>query len=172
MKESIKFQLQQLEDMSGNKIELQKKVSQFVSDALNELEELQIDPMYSTQLLSVLASGYPVITLTEDNAKWKMDKDGNLVHFLCKYVIKKDGKVYNKLGYVFFEPDSDKGFVDELYSLKPLTLPCMATELNPTYLQLRYKIEDKPLKDQVQTLLDAQDAKNKETEQLKKAGII
>jgi len=172
MKESIKFQLQQLEDMSGNKIELQKKVSQFVSDALNELEELQIDPMYSTQLLSVLASGYPVISLTEDNAQWKMDKDGNLVHFLCKYVIKKEGKVYNKLGYVFFEPNSDKGFVDGLYSLKPLTLPCMATELNPTYLQLRYKIEDKPLKDQVQTLLDAQDAKNKETEQLKKAGII
>lgn len=172
MKENIKFQLRQLEDMAGENVELQKKVSQFVSDSLNELEELQIDPMYSTQLLSVLASGYSVITLTEDNAKWKMDKDGNLVHFLCKYVIKKDGKVYNKLGYVFFEPDSDKGFVDDLYSLKPLTLPCLATELNPTYLQLRYKVEDKSLKEQVKTLLDAKDAKDKEIEKLKKAGIV
>ena len=39
MKENIKFQLRQLEDMAGDNVELQKKVSQFVSDALNELEE-------------------------------------------------------------------------------------------------------------------------------------
>ena len=30
MKENIKFQLRQLEDMAGENVELQKKVSQFV----------------------------------------------------------------------------------------------------------------------------------------------
>lgn len=174
MQESIKYQLIELEKMAldANREELQKKVSQFVVDSITKLEELEIDPMYSTQLLSVLVSGYPVIMLSEENAKWKMDEEGNLVHFLCKHVIKKDGKVYNKLGYIFFEPESDKGFNDKIYSLKPLTLPCPATALNPTYLQLKYKLKDKSLKEQVQTLLDAKDARDKENEELKKAGII
>lgn len=165
MKENIKFQLRQLEDMAGDNVELQKKVSQFVSDALNELEELQIDPMYSTQLLSVLASGYPVITLTEDNAKWKMNKNGDLEHFLCKYVIKRNGQVYNSLGYVFFEPNSEKGFADKTYSLKKLELPCSAVELNPAYLQLKYKVADKSLAEQVKTLYDYKQAKEYENNQ-------
>lgn len=165
MKESIKFQLRQLEDMAGDNAELQKKVSQFVSDALDELEELQIDPMYSTQLLSVLASGYPVITLTEDNAKWKKNESGDLEHFLCKHVIKRDGQVYNTLGYVFFEPNSERGFTDKFYSLKKLELPCSAVALNPTYLQLKHKIEDKSLAEQVKTLYEYKQAKEYENNQ-------
>lgn len=172
MTESIKYQLRELEKLAGENEELQKKVSQFISDSLQELEDLQIDPMYSTQLLAVFASGYPVITLSEENAKWKMDKDGNLVHFLCKYVIKREGRVYNKLGYIFFEPNSDKGFTDEIYSLKPLSLPCPATALNPIYLQLKYKLSEKSLQAQVKTLLDARDAKDKEYEHLREKGII
>lgn len=167
MTEAIRYQLRELERLAGENEEVQKKVSQFISDSLQELEDLQIDPMYSTQLLAVFASGYPVITLSEENAKWKMDKDGNLVHFLCKHVIKKEGKVYNKLGYIFFEPNSDKGFTDEVYSLKPLSLPCSATALNPTYLQLKHKVSEKSLEAQIKTLLDARDLKDKELEALK-----
>jgi len=166
MKENIKFQLRQLEDMAGDNVELQKKVSQFVSDALNELEELQIDPMYSTQLLSVLASGYPVITLTEDNAKWKMNENGDLEHFLCKHVIKRNGQVYNSLGYVFFEPNSERGFTDKNYSLKKLELPCSAVALNPSYLQLKYKVKDKPLEKQIETLYEYKQLKELENEHL------
>lgn len=171
MTEAVKYQLRQLEDMAGDRAELQKKVSQFVSESLQKLEELEIDPMYSTQLLSVLASGYPVVTLSEDNANWKMDNEGNLVHFLCKHVIKRNGQVFNTLGYVFFEPNSDRGFTDKNFSMKPLTLPCPATALNPTYLQLHYKLEEKSLEEQVKTLINAKKAKEQELEYFRKEGI-
>ena len=169
LQESIRFQLKELEKMAldPEREELQKKVSQFVVDSLNKLEELQIDPMYSTQLLSVLASGYPVVTLTEDNAKWKMNETGDLEHFLCKHVIKRNGQIFNTLGYVFFEPESDRGFTDKTYSMKKLELPCPATALNPVYLQLKYKLNEKSLEDQVKTLIDYKQAKETENEHIR-----
>ena len=78
---------------NGNE-ELQKKVSEFIVDSLQKLEDLNIDFSYSAQLLSVLASGYPVVVLTEDNAKWEMGKKGDLVHWLCDFVIKQNDKIY------------------------------------------------------------------------------
>lgn len=164
LREQIKFQLKELEKMALNaeQEELQKKVSQFVMDSLDKLDELEIDKMYSTQLLSVLASDYPVITLTEDNAKWKLNEAGDYEHFLCKHIIKRNGQVFNTFGYVFFEPNSDRGFTDRNYSLKKLELPCPATALNPVYLQLKYSLGEKPLEEQVQTLIDYKQAKDAE----------
>lgn len=172
LREQIKFQLRELEKMAlePEREELQKKVSQFVMDSLDKLDELGIDWMYSTQLLSVLASGYPVVTLTEDNADWKMNETGDLEHFLCKHVIKRNGQVFNTLGYVFFEPNSDRGFTDKTYSLKKLTLPCPATALNPTYLQLKHKLDEKSLEEQIKTLVDYKQAKEIENEHIRKAG--
>lgn len=151
MKEAIKYQLHELEKMvtSSENLELQKKVSEFVVDSISKMKELNINPIYSTKLLGILVSGYPVIPLTEENAKWKKLDNGDEVHFLCENVIKRNGHVYNKFGYIYFEPDSDRGITDDKYSLRPLELPCQPDMLEPLYLRLDYKLSEKSLADQI-----------------------
>ena len=123
-------------------------------DSIHKLEELEIDPIYSSQLLGILVSGYPAIPISEDNANWKEREDGCLEHFLCSHVIKDNGIVYNEIGYVFFEPNSNKGILDKKYSRKSIELPCEGISLEPIYLRLNYKLSEKSLEEQIKEYTD------------------
>lgn len=100
----------------------------------------------ATRLFSKLAN-HKLITEIEDNPE---DWDENGQHKHIPSVFKRDdGTCYYMYGRLFAEPNSDNFFYNKA-SNADITFPIKLYDLESKYIRLHYKIEDKPINEQLE----------------------
>ena len=97
------------------------------------------------KLFSKLAN-YKLITEIEDNPE---DWDENGQHKYIPSVVKReDGTCYYIYGTSFAEPDSDSFFICK-ESQSDVKFPLKPSDLETKYIRLHFKVEDKPIIEQL-----------------------
>ena len=96
-------------------------------------------------LFSILAN-YRLVTEVEDNPD---DWDENGQHKYISSIFKrKDGTCYYMYGRLFAEPNSDNFFYNKASNVD-VTFPIKPFDLESRYIRLHYKIDDKPISEQL-----------------------
>ena len=99
----------------------------------------------ATKLFYKLAN-YKLITEVEDNPDdW--DEEGQ--HKYISSIFKReDGTCYYMYGRLFTEPDRDAFFCSKESNID-ITFPVKPSDLESKYINLHYKIDDKPISEQL-----------------------
>ena len=96
-------------------------------------------------LFSILAN-YRLVTEVEDNPD---DWDENGQHKYISSIFKRsDGTCYYMYGRLFAEPNSDNFFYNKASNVD-VTFPIKPFDLESRYIRLHYKIDDKPISEQL-----------------------
>ena len=150
MLEFAKWQLDKLLEKCtepGEK-EMQEMVNRDVMELLTVFEEQGhsgFSAPIATRLFYKLAN-HKLITEVEDNPD---DWDENGQHKFISSIFKRDdGSCYYLYGMLFAEPCSDNFFYNKASNVD-ITFPIKLYDLESKYIRLHYKIEDKPISEQL-----------------------
>lgn len=151
MLESAKWQLNKVLEKCTDPYErdMQEMMNNDVMELLKVFDEQGhsgFSASWAIRLFSKLAK-YKLITEIEDNPE---DWDENGQHKYVPSVFKReDGTCYYLYGTYFAEPDSDNFFYNGKCSRTDVTFPLKPSDLETKYIRLHFKVEDKPIDEQL-----------------------
>ena len=151
MLDSAKWQLNKLLEKCSDDFE--KEMQEMMNDNIMELLKVldnqghtDFSAAIAVRLFSNLANN-KLITEIEDNPEdWYENGQHKYISSVFK---RKDGTCYYLYGSYFAEPDSDNFFYDGLCSKTDVTFPLKPSDLETEYIRLDYKIDDKPIAEQI-----------------------
>lgn len=150
MLESAKWQLNKVLEKCTDPYErdMQIMMNNDVMELLKVFEEQGhsgFSASWAIKLFSKLAK-YKLITEIEDNPD---DWDENGQHKYISSIFKReDGTCYYMYGRLFAEPNSDNFFYNKASNVD-VTFPIKPFDLESRYIRLHYKIDDKPISEQL-----------------------
>ena len=128
--------------------EMQNKMNNDVLELLKVFSEQghsDFSASIATRLFYKLAN-YKLVTEVEDNPDdWNEYGQHKYISSIFK---RKDGTCYYMYGRLFAEPNSDNFFYNKASNVD-VTFPIKPFDLESRYIRLHYKIDDKPISEQL-----------------------
>ena len=128
--------------------EMQNKMNNDVLELLKVFSEQghsDFSASIATRLFYKLAN-YKLVTEVEDNPDdWNEYGQHKYISSIFK---RKDGTCYYMYGRLFAEPNSDNFFYNKSSNVD-VTFPIKPYDLESKYINLHYKIDDKPISEQL-----------------------
>ena len=150
MLDSAKWQLNKVLEKctDPNERVMQEMMNNDVMELLKVFEEQGHSDFSAPTVISLFSilANYRLVTEVEDNPD---DWDENGQHKYISSIFKrKDGTCYYMYGRLFAEPNSDNFFYNKASNVD-VTFPIKPFDLESRYIRLHYKIDDKPIIEQL-----------------------
>ena len=150
MLDSAKWQLNKVLEKctDPNERVMQEMMNNDVMELLKVFEEQGHSDFSAPTVISLFSilANYRLVTEVEDNPD---DWDENGQHKYISSIFKReDGTCYYMYGRLFAEPNSDNFFYNKASNVD-VTFPIKPFDLESRYIRLHYKIDDKPISEQL-----------------------
>ena len=150
MLDSAKWQLNKVLEKctDPNERVMQEMMNNDVMELLKVFEEQGHSDFSAPTVISLFSilANYRLVTEVEDNPD---DWDENGQHKYISSIFKReDGTRYYMYGRLFAEPNSDNFFYNKASNVD-VTFPIKPFDLESRYIRLHYKIDDKPISEQL-----------------------
>ena len=150
MLDSAKWQLNKVLEKctDPNERVMQEMMNNDVMELLKVFEEQGHSDFSAPTVISLFSilANYRLVTEVEDNPD---DWDENGQHKYISSIFKReDGTCYYMYGRLFAEPNSDNFFYNKASNVD-ITFPIKPFDLESRYIRLHYKIDDKPISEQL-----------------------
>ena len=150
MLDSAKWQLNKVLEKctDPNERVMQEMMNNDVMELLKVFEEQGHSDFSAPTVISLFSilANYRLVTEVEDNPD---DWDENGQHKYISSIFKReDGTCYYMYGRLFTEPNSDNFFYNKASNVD-VTFPIKPFDLESRYIRLHYKIDDKPIIEQL-----------------------
>ena len=150
MLDSAKWQLNKVLEKctDPNERVMQEMMNNDVMELLKVFEEQGHSDFSAPTVISLFSilANYRLVTEVEDNPD---DWDENGQHKYISSIFKReDGTCYYMYGRLFAEPNSDNFFYNKASNVD-VTFPIKPFDLESRYIRLHYKIDDRPISEQL-----------------------